>query len=395
MTRFWFVVALSLPALAPQPARSPLDALVPILAGAADLDVQRDILRGMSDALAGRRRVAAPAGWAAVHRQLSASPDAEVRERVLALSVLFGDPQALAVLRRTVADARAPREARERALTVLLERGEGDLSAMLVSLLDDAALRGAAIRGLARFGAASTPALLLARYPGLPESEKAAVVATLASRPAYALALLDALEQKTLPRDAITPFQARQLLALHDAKVTARLNSVWGSIRATAKDREHLLARYRALATAAALKRADRRHGRAVWAKTCGTCHTLFGEGAKIGPDLTGAQRTSPDYILTKVLDPNAVVPRDYQVTRIVTETGRVLTGLVKAENDRVLVLQTPTEELRVLASDIESRDRLTQSLMPEGQLQTLGDPEIRDLLAYLAGPSQVPLPKK
>ena len=37
-----------------------------------------------------------PAGWSALHRRLSASKDAEVRERTLALSVLFGDPQAMA-----------------------------------------------------------------------------------------------------------------------------------------------------------------------------------------------------------------------------------------------------------------------------------------------------------
>lgn len=398
MTRMWYVLAaLLLPALAlaPKPVGAPLDALVSVLATTGDVATQRDILHGMSAALAGRRKVAAPAGWSAVHRKLADSPDAEVRERVLALSVLFGDSQAMAALRRTVDDPKAERGMRERALTALLERGEGDLTALLQTLLDDAALRAAAIRGLARFGAASTPALLLRRYPTLSDAEKADAVATLASRPAYALALLDAIAKKELPHDAVTPFQARQLLALNDAKVSARLNAVWGSIRATAKDREGLLVRYRALAKPDDLKRANRGHGRAVWVKTCGNCHTLFGEGAKIGPDLTGSQRTNPEYILLKVLDPNAVVPRDFQVTRVVTETGRVLTGLIKSENDRVLVLQTPTEEVRVLKSDIETRDRLTQSLMPEGQLQTLTDAEIRDLLAYLAGGGQAPLPKK
>ncbi|MFO0929991.1 MAG: hypothetical protein U0736_23700 [Gemmataceae bacterium] len=129
-----------------------------------------------------------------------------------------------------------------------------------------------------------------------------------------------------------------------------------------------------------------RRAATVTWAKA---------RGPRSVPTLTGSQRTNPEYIALKVLDPNAVVPRDFQVTRVVTETGRVLTGLIKSENDRVLVLQTPTEEVRVLKSDIETRDRLTQSLMPEGQLQTLTDVEIRDLLAYLAGAGQVPLPKK
>jgi putative heme-binding domain-containing protein len=121
----------------------------------------------------------------------------------------------------------------------------------------------------------------------------------------------------------------------------------------------------------------------------------LFGEGAKIGPELTGAQRGNTEYILTKVLDPNAVVPHDYQVTRIVTSSGRVLLGLVKQENEKVVVLQLPTEEVRVLKSDIEQRERQKTSLMPEGLLKDLKDREVRDLLAYLGGSGQVPLPGK
>lgn len=390
-TLLTLLIALPVLALAPVAGPSPLDALVPVLAATEDVEVQRDLLRGMSDALAGRRRVTAPRGWAAVHRKLSASRDAEVREGVLALSVLFGDPQALAALRRTVEDRQAGRAERERALAVLLDRGEGDLRGLLQTLLDDDRLRGAAIRGMARFGDPKTPERLLGRYATLGEAEKADVVATLASRPTYALALIDALEQKKLPLAAVTAFQARQILALNDARVTARLNRVWGTIRSPGKDREVLLTRYRALA---GRKEADRSHGRAVFARTCAACHTLFGEGGKIGPDLTGSQRANADYVLGKVLDPNAVVPRDYQVTRLVTVTGRVLTGLVKQENDKVLLLQTPTEELRVLKDDIEARERINLSLMPEGQLQALSDREIRDLLAYLAGHEQAPLPK-
>ena len=94
------------------------------------------------------------------------------------------------------------------------------------------------------------------------------------------------------------------------------------------------------------------------------------------------------------MLDPNAAVPRDYQVTKVVTQGGRVLTGLVKQEGDKVLVLQTQTEEVRVLKSDVETRERQAASLMPEGILATLSDAEVRDLLAYLAGDRQVPLKK-
>jgi putative heme-binding domain-containing protein len=225
-------------------------------------------------------------------------------------------------------------------------------------------------------------------------AEKADAIGTLASRPAFALALLDAMEKKQVATADLSAFLARQMVAFGDKKVTARLNSVWGSIRPESKDKAVVLAKYLKLATPEKLKKANRGKGRAVFAKNCATCHLLFGEGNRIGPDLTGSQRAKPEYILHKVLDPNAVVARDYQVTRIVLLNGRILTGIVKEETNKVLVLQTPTEQVRILKRDIEEREKQNSSMMPEGLLAKLSDSEVRDLLAYLAGEGQVPLPK-
>jgi hypothetical protein len=280
---------------ATQQTSSPLDALTALLRNSNDPAVQRDVLRGMGDALAGRRGVPAPSGWAAVHDKLAASPDAEVRERGLALSVLFGDPRALKQLEQLVLDSKAEPASRLRALEVLLDRGAGDLPTLLRRLLDDPTLRRPAIRGLARHGSSDTPAWLLERMAKWSVEERFDAVATLTSRPAYALALLDAVESQRVPRSDLGVLHARQLLALNDAKVTARLNTVWGSIRPTSKDREQLLVRYRQLATPEQLKKANRAEGRLVWNRTCASCHMLFGEGNKIGPDLTGSQRSNPD----------------------------------------------------------------------------------------------------
>jgi putative heme-binding domain-containing protein len=155
------------------------------------------------------------------------------------------------------------------------------------------------------------------------------------------------------------------------------------------------MARYLALVPPDALKKADRSHGRQVFAKTCANCHTVFGEGGKIGPDLTGSQRVNPEYVLSKVLDPNAVVSKDYQVTVITTTMGRTVSGLVKAEDDKTVTLQTPNEVVRVPKADIEERQRPPVSLMPEGQLAPMTDAEVRDLIAYLGGRDQVPLQRK
>jgi putative heme-binding domain-containing protein len=372
----------------------PLEPLVRVLAESDDVAVQRDVLLGMVEALQGRRQVSAPEGWSGVYRKLAGSPNEEVRQKVLQLSVLFGDPEALTALRRTAADPHAGEAARQSALQTLIEKRPADLPSLLRPLLGDRAMRRLALRGLAAYSDADTPALILRHYASFTDAEKTDAIATLASRPAYVLALLDAMEQGRVPRRDLSPFTARQIAGLGDRQLTERLNKVWGSIRPPARDRVALLAKYRALVSPQALKKADRSHGRLLFARTCASCHTLFNEGGKVGPDLTGSQRANPEYVLTKVLDPNAVVARDYQVTAIVTTDGRAINGIIKEETDKTITLQTQTEVIRLPKSDVEQRKRLEVSMMPEGLLAQLSETEVRDLLAYLAGSGQVSLPK-
>jgi putative heme-binding domain-containing protein len=98
--------------------------------------------------------------------------------------------------------------------------------------------------------------------------------------------------------------------------------------------------------------------------------------------------------LLTKLLDPSAVVARDYQMTVLTLTNGRVLSGLVKEENDKTLTLQTQNEAVRVDKSDIEERQRSQQSMMPDGLLTPLSPTEVRNLIAYVSGPDQVSLPR-
>jgi putative membrane-bound dehydrogenase-like protein len=371
-----------------------LKMLTRVLAEAKDSSVQHDVLWGMHEALQGRRRVVAPKNWSAVYRKLARSKDGGVRDSALALSVLFGDAQALASLQKSAADPNADLPTRRRALQTLVEMRARDMLPLLRQLLSDRAMRGPALRGLAAFDDAETPALILRHYSSFSDAEKADAISTLASRPKFALALLEAMAKGKVPRRDLPAFTARQLLGFKDRQLSDRLNKVWGSIRPSAKDLNGLVAKYKALLTPGTLKKADRSHGRLVFSRTCANCHTLFDAGGKIGPDLTGSQRTNPDYILTKVLDPNAVVPQDYRVTMITTLDGRIIGGIIKEETAKTVTVQTPNEIIRLPKADIEERKQLGVSMMPEDQLKLLTNAEIRDLLAYLASPGQVPLPK-
>jgi putative heme-binding domain-containing protein len=306
------------------------------------------------------------------------------------LDVLFGNADALAAVRRTVADPAAAPESRRAGLQMLITVKAANLTPLLNDLLAaPGPLRSPAIRALATLADPATPALILSHYPSLTDAEKADAVAALSSRPDFALALLDAVGKGTVPRHDLSAFTARQLLGLKDKRVSKRLEQVWGTVRSPAKDKADLLARYKALAPPGALEKADRIAGHAVFAKTCASCHTLFGEGGHIGPDLTGSQRANRDYLLSKLIDPNAAVNRDFEVNILTLKDGRILNGIVKEETDKTLALQTPTELIRVPKADVESREKTGQSMMPEGILATLSDREVRDLIAYVAGPGR------
>src|SRR5207248_11461557 len=148
-------------------------------------------------------------------------------------------------------------------------------------------------------------------------------------RKEYALALLDAVEKKMVPRADVSAYAARQMYALGDAKVNGRLRQVWGEIRDTAPQKREQMAKYKALLTPAYLKTADVRNGRLVFSRTCQQCHKLYGEGGTIGPDLTGSNRSDLDYLLSNIIDPSAEVAQDYRMSVVRTKDDRVITGII------------------------------------------------------------------
>ncbi len=362
--------------------------------GNSDVPSNRDYLRGIQDGLAGRRKVAMPESWRDAYSNLVESPLAEVRERALAVAVQFGDERAFTLLRKIVPDRTQPAKQREDALRTLLFQQKGDLVPLLHHLLEDDTMRGQAIRGLAAFDDPQAPRLLLRAYSKWNAVERSDTILTLSSRPRYALALLDALEKQAVPRADVNSYTIRQLQALKSPEVSAKLTKLWGEIRPASAEKTKLMVKYKAELRPDVLKNANLANGRALYQKTCASCHRLFGEGGDIGPDLTGSQRTNLDYVLENVLDPSAIVPREYQVTVVVTTAGRTLSGIVKKETDTAVTLQTQNEQVVVPKGDIESRTATKVSMMPEGLFEQLRIEEVRDLVAYLAGPGQVPLKK-
>ncbi len=358
-----------------------------------DTPTKRDILTGIFDALGGTREMPAADGWKELSPTLLASKDAVVREKAMLIAVTFGDAAAIDSMKKTAMDAASPKEERASALRMLLRRQNPDIEPMLKALVKDKTVRAEAIRGLAAFANAETPKLLLSVYADLTEAEREDVVQTMAARSDWALALLDAVETGKVQRRDVSPFVARQMQGLKNKKVGERLTAVWGQLLPASAKREELTKKYKVELAPDKLKTADLGNGRAVFAKRCASCHQLYNEGGNIGPALTGAQRGSLDYILENVLDPSAVVPREYQVNIFELKNGRLVNGIIKTETDQALTVTTANETLLIRKEEIDARSVSKVSMMPEGLFEQLTPKEVLDLVAYLQGREQVALP--
>ena len=379
-------------------AATPADSiavLIQTLRDSEDAALHRDILKGMSDGLKGRRQAPMPAGWNDVSAKLAKSSDPAVRQLNQTLSLTFGSQRALASLRETLLDSAADGAARANALDALLAAKDASLAPTLQRLLGDAPLRAQAVRALANYDDAKTPSLVLAAYPKFNPAEKRDALNTLASRAGFARVLVAALEQKTVPARDLTAEIVRQIRGFGQTEINTKLDTLWGAVRESPADKLKEIERYKKIYIAGYSTPGDARRGRALFNKTCGQCHTLFEVGGKVGPDLTGSSRADLDYILENIVDPNAVIPNEYRASTIEMKDGRSLIGIVKQQDEKAVTIATQNETLALPRNEIASIQQSELSMMPDGLLDPLKDQEVRDLIYYLGRPGQVPLPGK
>ena len=364
--------------------------VVTAVGSTTDTSVQAALLKGMLLGLEGRRSVRAPEGWSALSNTLAYSTSAPVRQHALALSQIFGDTMAVASALECVQDSSVAAAQRCSTLSLLLGQQNQEASQLLKVLIDEPALTLSAIRGYAVVRNDEAPAVLISRYSKLNTQEQRAVVETLASRKAYAEALLEALKMNQIQSSSIPVQVARSLKDLLGKMFT----NVYGALPVVGAEREHLIKKYKKLCKPSAVAAADASRGRAVFQKTCAACHVLYEEGGKVGPELTGANRANLDYILLNSVYPSLDVPHAYRTVSVLTVDGRVVNGVLAEEDDTKIVLRTPEQPRVVIAKeDIDFRKISPQSMMPDGQLDAMKPQEVIDLVKYLRTTEQVELP--
>lgn len=368
--------------------------LIGVLKDTADPAAQADLLKGMNAAMEGKRNVKMPAGWQDVYAKLSQSPNEEVRKQGAKLAAIFGDAGTLEAMKQVVLDPKKPADERNKALDSLIAKNDLGLAPLLQGLLKDPALAEAALKGLAGTDDAKTPAVILAAYPSLDQPAKRAAINTLSFRPAFAKSLMKAVKDGRIPTKDLTAYTVRQLRSFNDKELDAWTNEIWGVAKISNQQKIAEIARYKAMLTPEALKSGDPSAGRALFAKTCMQCHTLYGEGGKVGPDLTGSNRQDIDYLMVNIVDPSAVIAKDYMVSIIYMKDDDVYSGIITKEDDSSISVTVESGVQVLQKSDVKEIKHSELSMMPEGLLTPLSKVELINLVSYLRTPAQVPLPK-
>jgi putative heme-binding domain-containing protein len=125
--------------------------------------------------------------------------------------------------------------------------------------------------------------------------------------------------------------------------------------------------------------------GQKIFAKNCATCHQIAGQGAKVGPNLDGIGARGLERLLEDVLDPNRNVDQAFRTTIITTKAGQTIAGLFLREEGNVVILADKDgKDVRIEKGQIDERVISTQSPMPANFIETLSEPELHNLMAYL-----------
>ena len=224
---------------------------------------------------------------------------------------------------------------------------------------------------------------VVAFYPTLDPDSLLAAQTLLASRPGSAWQLTRAVEAGRIKPGAVPVTVVRKIKLYNDEKLVQLAGKLWPNTGVpNSAEMEKQMTRFSQVLRSGI---GNPYNGRILFSNTCASCHTLFASGGHVGPDLTPYQRNDLENLLLQIVNPSAQIREGYENFTVETKDGRSLTGFMADKDNQIVVLRgLDGQNLAIERKEIVEMKASALSLMPEGLLDPLTDPQVRDLFAYL-----------
>ena len=345
----------------------------------------KGLIEGLGRGKAGR--LASPAGQLAL-RGLLISPSPELRQLALQVAGIVKLQEsaemktAYATAAKVALDDGQEAPKRRGAVAMLAGAPYEVLAPTVQGLLDPRQpldLQLAAVAALSLADEPEAGSLLLDGFNRYTPKVQDAVVEAVFSRRNRLPKLLDAVEKGTVPASALDPIRQLQLTESSDAEVSRRARSLLAG--RAGSNRKEVMTRYR---RALSLER-DPARGRKVYQDQCAKCHKLQDQGFQVGPDLSAANNRADQTLLSDVMDPSSQITVGYRNYTVVTEDGRIFTGVLAAETATSITLRKEEgKDQTILRKDIDEMEASSISMMPEDLEKQVAPQDVADLIAYL-----------
>ena len=311
----------------------------------------------------------------------------ELRARALQLGALWGDAGSIAATLTMINDPKAATDDRVKGIQAAAQlRNDAAREAVVKVVSQDnpepVLIEG--LRALSELGGDKVGSMIVQRWKDFSSATRRAAADVLVSRHAWTEDFLNAVQDKIISPTEISATVFRSISKYKDKNFDERSEKLLGRFRESSADKVKIIREKRKMVLAAD---PDIKKGHDIAKRTCFVCHKLYGEGADVGPDLTGVGRSSLDALLANVIDPNQVVGKGYENVEVETKDGRSVSGrLVEDTDTHIKLISAGPKEDVIAKSDIESKRVSTLSVMPEG-LEQMPEEDFRNLVWFILNP--------
>lgn len=255
----------------------------------------------------------------------------------------------------------------------------GDVLAEVLNPRSSPEIQLAAVESLSRMRHKDVSSALLMNWSGFSPAVRTDVVDALLGSSGRIDSLLNAIKKKQVKLNEVARDKKDLLMNHPNQSIRKRARTVLGN--EVNSDRAKIVKAYQG---ALDLK-GDLESGKKIYMKNCSGCHKVGDQGHNVGPNLATTKNKSNGDLLIAILDPSREAQANYNTYTIVTEQGKLFTGIIAAETaTSYTIRRAEGKQDTILRNNIDTLLSNGVSLMPNGLEKEVNAQQMADLLAFI-----------